>query len=234
MKDSQMIIGMIKKNNQTENVKVEKKMNINFWINKIIDHLKSRDNFSYLQDLLNEYKDLENYIASNREFFEHLNKTNKIFFDSVKNTLQLKSKYDIKNKEELKEKIKFSEYGLVEDDELLDSYPGIKNDLEKIKQENFVKVINNDEKKFNVLFYRDCSDKIEQITIDPNYQDALKELRKIWKDELNYFSEETNNLHRKRRSDNDNLRKKERKRKIKMVANSHLSISNISNPANKK
>ena len=119
-----------KKANATETVKYDKKTNQNFWINKIIDLLKNRDNMCYLNDLCKEFKDFEVFLKNNMEFLDLLNKSNKVFYDPVRYSLQLKSKYNLKNCEELKEKIKSCEFGLVEDEELFDSYPGIKNDLE--------------------------------------------------------------------------------------------------------
>jgi hypothetical protein len=219
--DLNLIVNLISKKTQNESIKVDKKLSTNSWINITIDYLKAHEGMCTLDELLRDFRDLENFIKSHNEFFEVLNKSNKIIFDGYKNTFQLKTKYNLKNIEELKEKIRSSEFGLPEDDELLDTYHGIKSDLERLKRENFMKVIYNDEKKFNVLFYRDCEDKIEKIIINPEYDLALKELRKIWKDEINYFTDDTVQYNKRSRRDNEVVGKK-RKRKAKLIANNHL------------
>lgn len=221
--DSNLITNLVSKKAQNETIKVDKKLSTNSWINIIIDFLKKHEGICTLDELLREFRDLENFIKSHIEFFEVLNKSNKIIFDGYKNTFQLKTKYNLKNIEELKEKIRSFEFGLPEDDELLDTYPGIKTDLERLKRENFVKAVYNEEKKFNVLFFRDCEDKIEKVIINPEYELALKELRKIWKDEINYFNDETVQYDKKRhRTDNDAVLGKKRRRKAKLIANNHL------------
>ena len=219
--DLNLIVNLISKKTQNESIKVDKKLSTNSWINITIDYLKAHEGMCTLDELLRDFRDLENFIKSHNEFFEVLNKSNKIIFDGYKNTFQLKTKYNLKNIEELKEKIRSSEFGLPEDEELVDTYPGIKSDLERLKRENFMKVIYNDEKKFNVLFYRDCEDKIEKIIINPEYDLALKELRKIWKDEINYFTDDTVQYNKRSRRDNEVVGKK-RKRKAKLIANNHL------------
>ncbi len=231
--DSNLIVNLTSKKAQNETVKVDKKLSTNSWINIIIDYLKKREGFCYLDDLLRDFKDLDNFVKSHNEFFEVLNKSNKIIYDGYKNIFQLKTKYNLKNIEELKEKIKYSDYGLPEDDELLDTYPGIKNDLERLKKENFFKSIYNDEKKFNILFYRDCEDKIEKVIINPEYELALKELRKIWKEEINYFNDENVSFNKKKhRNENEGLGKK-RRRKTKLIANNHLAADFGVNELNK-
>ncbi len=223
--DSNLITNLVLKKSQNETIKVDKKLSTNSWINIIIDFLKKHEGLCSLDELLREFRDLENFIKSHNEFLDVLNKSNKIIFDGFKNTFQLKTKYNLKNLEELKEKIRASDYGLPEDEELLDTYPGIKTDLERLKRESFVKAIYNDEKKFNVLFFRDCEDKIEKVIVNPDYELPLKELRKIWKDEINYFHDKTVQYDKKRfRNENEVVLGKKRRRKAaKLIANNHLA-----------
>lgn len=238
------IINEIKssKINQSDGIKVDKKINSNVWINKIIDFLRKNNNTSKYEDITKEFKEFENFFKNNPDFLEYLHNSNKLNFDMNKRTFELKSKYDLKNIIQLKQKIQSLEYGIIEDEELLDSYPGIKSDLNVLKNENFVKQIYNEEKKCNVLFYRDTNDEIEKIIIDPKYENALKELRKIWNKDLDFFTNEKansqNNFIRKRaRPDGMNSvgniagRKKQRKRRQKaFFANSHLlNVKNNSN-----
>lgn len=210
--------------NQNDGIKIDKKINSNVWLNKIIDFLRKNNNTCKLEDISREYKDFENFFKNNPEFSEILKISNKLNYDSNKRNFELKSKYDIKNISQLKHKIQSSEYGIIEDEELFDSYPGIRNDLNNLKKENFLKEIFNDEKKCNILFYRDCADEIEKIIIEPKFEMALKELRKIWNKDLDFFTNEKVTTFIKKRDRSENhVNKKQKKRKQKaFFANSHL------------
>ena len=213
------------KSNQNDGIKTDKKINSNVWINKIIDFLRKNNNTCKLEDITREFKDFENFFKNNLDFSEFLRVSNKLNFDTNKRNFELKSKYDIKNISQLKHKIQSSDYGILEDEELMDSYPGIRNDLENLNKENFLKIIFNDEKKCNVLFYRDCADEIEKIVIEPKFETALKELRKIWNKDLDFFTNEkvsSTFVKKRKRSENENNKKQKKRKRKAFFANSHL------------
>ena len=222
--------------NQNEGIKIDKKINSNVWINKIIDFLRKNNNTCKLEDIAKEYKDFDNFFKNNPDFLDFFKISNKLNFDLNKRTFELKSKYDIKNMSQLKHKIQTTEYGIIEDEELFDSYPRIRNDLIILKKENFLKIIYNEEKKCNVLYYRDCADEIEKIIIDPKFDIALKELRKIWNKDLDFFTNEkivTTFVKKRYRTNENDLNKKQKKRKQKsFFANSHLL--NVNTNTNQK
>jgi len=231
--DSNLIMNLAAKTGQSETRKIEKTLSSTSWINLIIDFLKKHDGICIYDDLIREFKDLDNFIKTHSDFFEILKNSNKVIYDPKLKTFQIKTKYEIKKLEDLKELIKSSKYGLPEDSELIDSYPGIKKDLEDLKRINFVKVVPNDEKKLNVLFYRDCNDKIEKMIVHPDNQQALQELRKIWKEELNYFTDEQISYNKKRHRTENDLIGKKRKRKAKLVVNTHL-LPDLADPGIKE
>jgi len=148
--------------------------------NRIILYIRQKGS----QSLENVQKELSNNFTIENNFLNYINnECPKLKYDLRTKKFELKSKYTIRNKEDLKELIRKSENGLVEDEELIDSYTGIKRDIEAIKNENYVKVIKNDDTNKNTLFYRDLSNPIELLLIDPNFKEAIEELRIKWKDE---------------------------------------------------
>jgi hypothetical protein len=198
------------------------KKNLPSIINRLIDYIKKKDRPCSLTELQGEIKEID---LRSKEFLSALSKySEKLKFDERSEMLSLRSKYALSNIEDLKDKIRTSEFGLLEDEELKDSYPGIKNDIEKLKRENYVKVIYNTDKLCNVLYYRDNSDKFEQKLIQPEYQQAIQELRKIWKDDLNYYdvNDKTQVFIKKRLPGEEIKRKSEKKRKITKWANEHI------------
>jgi hypothetical protein len=198
------------------------KKNINSIMNRIIDYIKNKDRPCSLNELQQEIKELD---LKSKEFLNVIPKfSEKLKFDERNDMLSLKSKYALANIEELKQKIRQSEHGLLEDEELKDSYPGIKNDIEKLKKENYVKVIHNTDKNCNVLYYRDTSDKFEQKLIHPDYQQAILELRKCWKDDLNFYdvTDKQQIFIKKRIRPDDNNRKGEKRRRVTRWANEHI------------
>jgi hypothetical protein len=216
---------------QKQSDKKEKK-NVNSIMNRIINYIKNKDRPCSLTELQKEIKEID---LRSREFLVVLSRfSEKLKLDERTEMMSLKSKYALSNIEDLKDKIRTSDFGLLEDDELKDSYPGIRGDIEKLKKENYVKVIHNTDKNCNVLFYRDASDIYEQKLIDPDYQNAISELRKIWKDELNYYdvTDKTQVFIKKRHREEDPRRKGEKKRKITRWANEHI-FTEILNSKNK-
>jgi hypothetical protein len=175
-------------------------------LNKIIDVLKSSGGKCSRMELQEK---LKNDNLSDTLFLERLRASKKISYDPLTEIFELKSEHNIKNIEELKQKIRTSEHGLREDGELIDSYPGIRNDIKRLKEEKFVRVVENADtaKNCNVLFYRDINDPTEKLIADPRYDEAIKELRKIWKDELNISASDNkqviHSLNKRLRDDDD-------------------------------
>ena len=175
-------------------------------LNKIIDVLKSSGGKCPRMELQEK---LKNDNLLDPLFLERLRASKKIAYDSLTEIFELKSEHNIKNIEELKQKIRTSEHGLREDGELIDSYPGIRNDIKRLKEEKFVRVVENADtaKNCNVLFYRDINDPTEKLIADPRYDEAIKELRKIWKDELNISASDNkqviHSINKRLRDDDD-------------------------------
>lgn len=192
-------------------------------INKIIKILKKREKALTINELQKEIKEVD--LRNNNDLFKLINKSEKLRYDERTETFQLKSKYHLNNIEDLKELIRNCDTSLIEDEELLDSYIGIRSDIERLKKENYIKEIKNEEKKVNVLFYRDLSDKINNVLVDNQYKIAVDELRKIWKDELTYHdnTEENEIFTKKRRlREQHNKKKGERRKRNKNVVNIHV------------
>lgn len=223
--DKDVITGMV---TVQKTVKQDKK-NYNAIVNRIMNILRKKDHPCTSTELQKEIKDVD---FKNKEFLRQLQKYDqKIRYDDKKDMFYLKSKYIMNNIEDLKEKVRVSEMGLMEDEELTDSYPGIKGDLEKLKRENYVKCVYNSEKQCNVLFYRDLGDKYEKLIIDQEYMEALNELRKIWKDELTYYdTSEKNQYIAKKRLRSEPIQKRgEKRRRTKNWQNVHVEhlLSNL-------
>ena len=130
-------------------------------------------------------KEIQDYlkVQLDTNFVKYVNESQKLKYNDKKELFELKSIYDIKNIEELKSLIKEKrELGLLEDHQLKTAYKGIEKDLDFLKNEKFVKIIFNHEKKLNVLFYRDMNDIIEKKIDENKFKDALKELRETWKE----------------------------------------------------
>jgi hypothetical protein len=225
--DKDMIVGLISSQKQVPE-KRDSKKNYNAIVNRIINILRNKDHPCSLSELQKEMKDFD---LRNKEFLTLVHKyDHKIKFDEKKEIFYLKSKYIMQSIEDLKDKIRSSEHGLLEDEELTDSYPGIRSDIEKLKRENYVKVIFNGEKNTNVLFYRDSADKFEKLMIDPEYTNAIFELRKIWKDELGYYDTNEKNFLVRKRLRTDTLKKKgEKRRRIKQWQNIHVDQNLLAN-----
>jgi hypothetical protein len=217
------IEGMVIKPKQNSE---KKEKNYNSIMNRIINYLRKNDRISTLPEINKELKDYD--LKSNKEFLNFLiTSSQKLRYDDRTETFYLNSKYKIRNIDELKDLIRNAEHGLAEDEELTDSYPGVKADLERLKRENYTKVIMNDEKKTNVLFYRDTADRVEKLLIDSEFKDAINELKKIWKEELTYYAKDDEGTFiRKRQRINDEIGKKgeKRQRRNKKLANTHLAF----------
>jgi hypothetical protein len=222
--DADLVQGMvINPKKQT----TKKSENVTSLINRIIDLIRNKDKPCSLSELQKEIKDSD---LRNRKFLAELSRSDKLRYDEHTEMLSLKSKYGISNIEELKAKIRQSEFGIPEDDELKDVYPGVKNDLELLKKQNFVKVIENEDKS-HVLFFRDTSDKFEQKLINPEYAPAVDLLRKIWKDEIKYYdtSDKSKTFLMKRRPAEEMKMRGQKRRKVTKWANEHYFNDIITN-----
>jgi hypothetical protein len=192
-------------------------------VNRIIENLRKNNHSATLSDLQRVITDFD--IKGNKEFINFVkSKCENLRYDDNNDSLLIVSKYQIKNIEDLKEKIKASEYGLPENLELEDCYPKIKEDIAKLKKENRIKVIHNEEKKLNVLFYKDKDDPIEKILSDETKSEALKFIRTTW----NSIKAHENFEDREKYLGKKQIRaesKKERKRKLKnrKFLNTHLN-----------
>lgn len=169
-------------------------------INKIINYIRNKGQPCSRKEIISEFKSSE---LSIKDLILAINNSQKLKYDDKKDVFELKSKYNISNIEQLKELIKCSsENGIPLDEELKDSYPNIINDLELLKKDNNsnlltnkekekrgnfnLRLIYNEEKKFDVLFYRDLNDPIENILTDKSYYDALTEIRYVF-NELKHY-----------------------------------------------
>ncbi len=171
--DGKIIESMIIKNKNPK-PKIEQNSKISI-INSIIDFCKSNKGQATKKEI---EKHLNIQINSN--FLKNISEYKKLIYSEDKEIFQLHSEYNLRNINDLKSKIRDSDYGLLEDEQLKTSYLGIEKDLEILKNEKFVKVIFNTEKKINVLFFRDMSDPYEKKITDPRNEEALKEIRKTW------------------------------------------------------
>lgn len=158
-----------------KNPKPKNEQNTKTNINRIIDYCKSHNG----QATKNEIEKNLN-ISINSIFLKHLSEFKKLIYSEDKEIFQLHSEYNLRNINDLKSKIRDSDYGLLEDEQLKNSYLGIEKDLEILKNQKFVRVIYNTEKKMNVLFFRDMDDPFEKKITDPKNEEALKEIRKTW------------------------------------------------------
>lgn len=180
MNSDEATINLISNNQKPQKKKVVTSFLVN--VNRILSVLREYDGKCSKKQLAEKLPDFD---FDNKANLNELSQYNRIKYDPVREIFELKSEYNIKKLEDLKQLIKTREHGLLEDVMLTDSYPGIVNDIEKLKMEKFVKVIYNNEKRCNVLFYRDMADEFEKIIINPDYEEAINELRKIWNEELN-------------------------------------------------
>jgi len=195
-------------------------------------------NENEMENLLkNELKD-QNF-RINEIFKNKIKNYEKIEYFS--NNFFLRKKYKlIRNIDDLNNLLKNSENGIKIDEDLLSAYNSIKKDIDELKKEKKVRIINNKlledknkdfkkekekNKTFEIMFYRNISDKIEELIINPNYEEAIEELRKIWKkDDLKIKNNERDlmgQLRYKNKKEQENKKnfkfsdKKEKKRENK-------------------
>ena len=231
-----MFINSINQTHQHRN----KEINFNLIIEKMEKILKKFGKCSENEMenyLKNELKDINFKINDN--FKNKIKNYEKIEYFS--NNFFLRKKYKlIRNIDDLNNLLKNSENGIKIDEDLLSAYNSIKKDIDELKKEKKVRIINNKlledknkdfkkekekNKTFEIMFYRNISDKIEELIINPNYEEAIEELRKIWKkDDLkikNYERDLMGQLRYKNKKEQENKKnfkfsdKKEKKRENK-------------------
>jgi hypothetical protein len=184
-KDHELIESMKMPVKQTINIDIKDRTKYNSMINRILNYIRGKDKACTLSEINREFPEFE--LKRNKEFLSYLKICQKIHYEEKTDIIVLKSKYNIKNIEELKHLIRISDNGIPENEELKDSYPGIRTDLDILKGEKYIIQIYNDERKENILFYRDMSDPTELILTNEKYKDAIEEIRKIWKKGLENF-----------------------------------------------
>jgi hypothetical protein len=231
-----MFINSINQTHQHRN----KEINFNLIIEKMEKILKKFGKCSENEMenyLKNELKDINFKINDN--FKNKIKNYEKIEYFS--NNFFLRKKYKlIRNIDDLNNLLKNSENGIKIDEDLLSAYNSIKKDIDELKKEKKVRIINNKlledknkdfkkekekNKTFEIMFYRNISDKIEELIINPNYEEAIEELRKIWKkDDLKIKNNERDlmgQLRYKNKKEQENKKnfkfsdKKEKKRENK-------------------
>ena len=195
-------------------------------VNRIILLLHQKDKPQHIEAIQKEITTFQ--IDNNPNFINYVNENcSKIKYDPRTKLFQLKSKYTIRNKDDLKELIRKSELGIVEDEELIDSYTGIKKDIESLKNENYVKVIKNDDTNKNTLFFRDLNNNIEKLLIDPIFKEAIEELRLKWRDEnMNKGAIGEGKLISNRRKVKISNKGKKIINKNKRIQNTHINFVN--------
>jgi hypothetical protein len=191
-------------------------------VNRIIDYLGKNNHIASLTDIQKSINDFD--IKGNNEFIHFIStKCENLKYEETKELLSLVSRHEIDNYEGLKDKIKKSEYGISEA-ELENCYPRIKDDIERLRKENSVKIIFNEEKKFNVLYFKDKDDPLEKLLSDESKSEALKFIRDTWneiKAHENFEDKKDYIGVKKQRPES----KKERKRKLKSrIQNTHLNF----------
>ena len=122
-------INLISNNQKPQNAKVVRFI-VN--VNRILNVLREFDGNCSKKQLAEKLPDFDFDSKAN---LEELSQYNRIKYDPVREIFELKSEYNIKNIEDLKQLIKTRKNGILEDEMLNDSYPGIKNDIEKLKKE---------------------------------------------------------------------------------------------------
>ena len=212
-KEDESLINSLYSKKKVESNDIDR-VHYNTYVNLIIDHIREKERAVTFNEIVKKLK-----IRENSEFFNYLEQNNtKVLFDKVSKKFSLLTKYAIKDINELRELIKRSVNGVPEDKELYDSYSGVKNDIELLKYQNAVKSIQNDEKKVNVLFYRERNNEVDKLLIDKNYDEAFLMLRDIWKGLKNY--EIYNNS--KKYADGDNKKERKRRRNKMKIKNDHI------------
>ena len=185
-------INSINQTNQHRN----REINFNLIIEKMEKILKKKrlcneNEMEYL--LKNELKD-QNF-RINEIFKNKIKNYEKIEY--FNNNFFLRKKYKlIRNIDDLINLLKNSENGVKIDEDLLSAYNNIEKDIEELKKEKRVRIISNKiieeknkdfkkekekNKTFEIMFYRNISDKIEELIINPKFEEAIEELRTIWK-----------------------------------------------------
>ena len=100
----------------------------------------------------------------------------KIKWDRNLDRYSLQNKYTIIDRASFHEYIKKSPQGLPHNQDLFDCYKGIEKDIEELKLQERLRIIKNDEKKHDVLFYRNPDDPVERYAKETALEPFMKEL----------------------------------------------------------
>lgn len=104
----------------------------------------------------------------------------KLEYDASKKEVYLKAKYSLNNKEDLKNLVKNSKYGILRED-LKYSYRKVERDIDDLVQDKTFRKIGVDEdNRSHILIYRDKNGEIEKFMNDPVYAESVANVRKIW------------------------------------------------------
>lgn len=224
MIDKDLIIGMKK---QQKEVYIQSQSNlssqahIHSLINKIINMIRNKGQPCTIKQIKEINPNLD---LNNPDFIAILNTSKKLRFNKEKELFELKSKFNIRGYEDLQTLIKKEENGIPFDEELKDSYIGIEKDIERLKKEGKLRVIYNDEKKIEVLFYRDIMDVFEKYLVNEEFKETVDEIRKVWKDELKLHEGHEKYAPIIKRRDENLLKKKKKKGNLmrSRQSNTHL------------
>lgn len=102
----------------------------------------------------------------------------KILWDPAIDRYSLRNKYEIKDKHELLDHMRRTPDGLPNNQDLWDCYKGVEKDVEELKRQGRVRCVRNEEKKVDVMFYRNAEDPVEHYARDLSLQEWVKDL---WK-----------------------------------------------------
>lgn len=220
MKEKDIITNLSKKPKDMSMMpKLSGSNNYKALINKIKDSIRCKGQNVSLSQVKKEYSNVD---FNNPEFYQILANSTKVHFNPESEMFELKCKYPIKNLEDLKNLIKSKENGIPIDSELEDSYRNIKNDIEVLKLEKSLRIIHNEDKKLDVMFYRDIEDPLEKYIQNADFKDALNEIRNVWKNELKYHERNDNNVSVYKEREPRLLQKKKKKFAKSKISNNHL------------
>lgn len=102
----------------------------------------------------------------------------KILWDLMTDRYGLRNKYEIKDKGELLDHMRRTPEGLPNNQDLWDCYKGVEKDVDELKRLSKVRIVRNEEKKVDVMFYRNPEDPVEQYAKTLTMQTWVKDL---WK-----------------------------------------------------
>jgi hypothetical protein len=159
--------------NKSGRTKRGRNPHVNNTLNKIIECLRSSGQSLTLDEIeqrakitLRQPEDLVTIMRDNP----------KISYDPNLDRYSLQNKYTITDRASFHEYLKKSPQGLPNNQDLWDCYKGIEKDIEELKKQERVRVIRNDEKKHDVMFYRNPDDPVERYSKETTMEQFMKVL----------------------------------------------------------